>query len=160
MYILIKTTPEKDGELLIISKTIFLRPTPWKVAWLAGFAYVLLRPIFKFAYLPREFQTANYSFYTEEFGKRLVVKDGNKEVYAAPVFPLSFRRWIIYGVESWVYGLMTAFWNWRWDSGTLTKKELQDKLERLERKLEERTRRIPADEYPDAYETDADDDDR
>ena len=148
MYTLIK--PEDfSNEVLEVSRTIFLRPTPWKIAWIAGFAYVLRRNTFRFVFLPKEFHEAKHDVFELHEG-RLVVKCRNKEVFYSPTFPLSFHRWVIYGVESWVYGLFTSFWNWRWDAGSLTKQELQARLERLERKLEERTRRIVEDDEDDS----------
>ena len=55
---------------------------------------------------------------------------------------MSWGLWWEYVFQSYLYGLMFKFWNWRWDTGgKLTREELQAKLEVLEARVEELARK-------------------
>ncbi len=123
------------SESLLPSKGIFLRPTPWKVAWQAGFSYLRREKKFGFVYLPNELSAPNFDFRLQN--NDLTVFQNNREVARIPTLPLSFWVWVFYGVESFAYGFFERFWAWRWDAGTLTKQELQAKVEQLEQQIQE-----------------------
>jgi len=54
MFVIAKTSSNNLQEL-VPGKSIFLRPTPWKEAWKAGFDYVRRTGRYCFLYLPHEF---------------------------------------------------------------------------------------------------------
>ena len=133
MHILMKQF-ESDCYSLRVAETIFLRPTPWLVAWKAGFDYVLRKGRFGFVYLPMQYVNPANEYECEK-GK-LIVRGNEETVFSTPIEPLTFRNWFFYGIESFAYGFFWKFWEWRYDSGVLNRKELQGKLEQLEHQIE------------------------
>lgn len=134
MHILIRLENDNDVALRL-ARTIFLRPTPWKVAWQAGFAYIRNRRTYGFAYIPTMYTNSTYEYLIE--GVELLVHKEQDTIFHTPIRPLTFRRWFFYGLESFAYGFFERFWAWRWDSGTLTRTEMQAKIEVLEQQIQE-----------------------
>lgn len=146
MFVILKR--DNRPEELILNRNIFPRPTPWKVSWEASFSYLLRRQTYCFVYFPPQFTDIfHYEIDVEEGD--LVLRKEDKEVYRTVVCKMSLQLWILYEVESVIYGPLFRFWNWRWSAGKLTTEELQAKVEALEKRmdcLQKKTRRIEQEE--------------
>lgn len=137
MFVLVKSVNEND--VLTPGQTIFLRPTPWKVAWQAGFDYLCATGRFCFVYLPHEYSNPEFDYRLER-GRDLAIFDNGKEIARLPLLSLTFVYWLFYGIESFAYGFFQRFWLWRWDAKRPTRRELEAKVEQLERRLSEMIR--------------------
>lgn len=145
MFCLVKLVKKDVTEYkLEIHETIFPRPTPWKVAWKASLAFLLGRRTYCFVYIPPKYADLDrYDIAIED--DELVLRKDGEELHHAVVCGMAWQIWALYCVESIVYGPLLRFWEWRWaaGSGTLTRRELQVKLEELARRVDraERKRR-------------------
>lgn len=133
MFVIVKSVESHD--VLTPGQTIFLRPTPWKVAWQAGFDYVRGSGRFCFAYLPHHLSNPAFD-YRLELGRDLAVFEHGKEIARLPLLPLTFVHWLFYGIESFAYGFFQRFWAWRWD-GKPSRQELEQRIEELEARVNE-----------------------
>jgi len=118
-----------------VNERIFLRPTPWRVAFGLGFAFFSRAKTHQFINLPLKYLRPTLEFCRE--GDQVSVSDDENVIFTTPIEPLSFANAVIYHCESFAYGLFPAFWNWRWSAGTMTNAEVQSKIERLERQVQE-----------------------
>jgi len=134
MFVITKTSTQKM-QALIPGQSIFLRPTPWKEAWKAGFDYVRCTGQYCFVYLPHEFANPDFE-YRLELRKEVAIFEQGKEIARIPIQPLAFWPWMFYGIESFAYGFFQRFWAWRWD-GKPTRQELEQRIEELEAALTE-----------------------
>jgi hypothetical protein len=135
MFVIAKTSTQLM-RALVPGQTIFLRPTPWKVAWQAWFDYLRSAGRFCFVYLPHEFSNPAFDYRLERAKDLAVFQDG-KEIARLPLLPLTFVHWLFYVIESYAYGFMARFWLWTWDSPRPSRAELETKIEQLERRLSE-----------------------
>lgn len=132
---------QSDGEPLVIGQTIFSRPTPWKIAWLAFLNFLFARQKqYQFVFIPREFRClCRYEIDCED--QELTLWQRRTELYRTRILEMSWGLWWEYAFQSHLYGLFWKFWEWRWDTGKLTREELQTKLEVLEERLDQLARK-------------------
>ena len=140
MFILLKT--QKSPGDIITHQDIFPRPTPWKIYWHAWLNFLVNHQNYQFVFIPQEYSNLDAYDLLYEDGTLSIVQENSEALHTAPIYKMGWSLWWVYVFESWAFGLFLSFWNWRWESGKLTKRELQAKLERLQRRSEERTRRI------------------
>lgn len=141
MFVIVK---DKKSDELQVNKSLFLRPTPWKVAWQAFLSFLVWRRTYRFVYLsPRYTDASRYHYYVER--DELVLRENSHEVTRLELHDMTWGLWFEYAFESHIYGLFWRFWDWRWSANKMTRAEMQSKLEALERKLRGKTRRIEED---------------
>ena len=142
MFTILKRTVDS---VLAPHQDIFPRPTPWRIAFVSWFDFLIRCNTYQFVYIPRRLNGLDaYDVILES--NHVYIKQGEDVVYTTPVHEMTWQIWWTYVFESWAFGLFFSFWNWRWESGKLTHRELQSRVERLERKIQEKTRRIEQDD--------------
>lgn len=95
---------------------IFPRPTPWFVAWQAAWAYISGKQTYRFVYLP-----AGCRFFTSDDvtldGETFLLRQQGRVVLQTVTETMNWQRWLLYLLESWLFGLLLRFWHWRWTRG-------------------------------------------
>lgn len=101
---------------LICDTKIFPRPTPWIVAWQAAWAYINGMQSYRFVYLPAE-----YTFLTSDDvamdGGTFMLRQQGRVVLHTVTEAMTWQIWLLYLLESWLYGPLLKFWKWRWKHG-------------------------------------------
>jgi len=116
--------------------TIFPRPTPWLVCYQAFWEFLRGRETYQFVNIPaKHLHLLRYDVFVE--GEEIILREQGRDVLHCPVLPMTMLTWVFYVIESWATGLLFAVWDHRLFAGSqkLTRRELRDKLERMEREL-------------------------
>lgn len=138
MFILLIRDNTQHSEELTPLKTIFPRPTPFKIVHQAFFSFLLFKKHWKFVFLPPECNI--YRYHCDVEGNKLYLRDDTGDAYELPLLDLSWGLWVLYDVEAFIGGPMLRIWEWRWgENSTMTRRELQAKLERIEADLASKT---------------------
>ncbi len=135
MYIYVK--PQKHDGPMYSGQTIFPRPTPWRVAWEASFLRLLGKHTYKMVFIDRKYAEKLHTYDIVQQDNHIVLYDGKDEIVTFGVYDITWAMAIEYNVQSFLYGFMFRFWEWRWsENGKLTNGELRQKLARMEGELD------------------------
>lgn len=115
MFVLLKNDKKRD--VLIKGRTIFPRPTPWRIFFLAVNSYLHNQDAFKFIYLPSRHGSLEHMKVSRE-GATIILREKRKEVWRGEVMEIAFLTIVLFMVESLFSGLLLRFWRWRWSAKT------------------------------------------
>ena len=131
MFVIIKGN---EGGELMLNKRIFSRPTPWREAVKAVWSLFLSSNPYQCVFLPPSLSEISGYDIDYENGEVLFRK-GTRNVLSVTPFPLTGRVFFLGILEALLHGTVFRVWDWRWQAGVLTRRELQTKVEHLEEQL-------------------------
>jgi hypothetical protein len=109
MLVLVKT--DNTDNRIEIGQTFFPRPAPWKISIHSTIELLRRHQTYAYVLIPPEWEGAiEYDAYLEDC--ELFLRQDAQIVFRAPLMQMSWRLWILYQIESLLFGPLLKFWNW------------------------------------------------